>query len=130
MLSGQIQLSLLSVGSVYSHVRAGRLKAIAIATSTRAKIAPQLPTMIEAGVPGFVVTQWHGLLAPRATPRPVIERLQREIAAAVRHPDVASRFAIDGTEGIGSSPAQFAAHLKSEREQWAKVVKLANIRTE
>jgi tripartite-type tricarboxylate transporter receptor subunit TctC len=130
MLSGQIQLSLLSVGSVYSHVRSGKLKALAIATRTRAKVAPQLPTMIEAGVPGFAVTQWHGLLAPRATPRPVIERLHREIAAAVRHPDVASRFAVDGTEGIGSSPAEFDAHLKSEREQWAKVVKLANIRVD
>jgi tripartite-type tricarboxylate transporter receptor subunit TctC len=130
MLSGQIQMSLLSVGSVYSHVRAGRLKALAIATPTRAKIAPQLPTMIEAGVSGFVVTQWHGLLAPHATPQPVIERLHREIAKAVHHPNVAPRFAIDGTEGIGSSPAEFAAHLKSEREKWAKVVKLANIRTE
>jgi tripartite-type tricarboxylate transporter receptor subunit TctC len=130
MLSGQIQLSLLSVGSVYSHVRSGKLKALAIATRTRAKVAPQLPTMIEAGVPNFVVTQWHGLLAPRATPRAVVERLHREVAAAVNHPDVASRFAVDGTEGIGSSPAQFAEHLRSERDQWAKVVKLANVRTE
>ena len=130
MLSGQIQLSLLSVGSVYSHVRSGKLKALAIATRSRAKVAPQLPTMIEAGVPNFVVTQWHGLLAPRATPRAVVERLHREVAAAVNHPDVASRFAVDGTEGIGSSPAQFAEHLRSERDQWAKVVKLANVRTE
>jgi tripartite-type tricarboxylate transporter receptor subunit TctC len=130
MLSGQIQLSLLSVGSVYSHVRSGKLKALAIATRTRAKVAPQLPTMIEAGVPNFVVTQWHGLLAPRATPRAVVERLHREVAAAVNHPDVASRFAVDGTEGVGSSPAQFAEHLRSERDQWAKVVKLANVRTE
>jgi tripartite-type tricarboxylate transporter receptor subunit TctC len=130
MLSGQIQLSLLSVGSVYSHVRSGKLKALAIATRTRAKVAPQLPTMIEAGVPNFVVTQWHGLLAPRATPRAIVERLHREAAAAVNHPDVASRFAVDGTEGIGSSPAQFAEHLRSERDQWAKVVKLANVRTE
>jgi tripartite-type tricarboxylate transporter receptor subunit TctC len=130
MLSGQIQLSLLSVGSVYSHVRSGKLRALAIATRTRAKVAPQLPTMIEAGVPNFVVTQWHGLLAPRATPRAVVERLHREVAAAVNHPDVASRFAVDGTEGIGSSPAQFAEHLRSERDQWAKVVKLANVRTQ
>ena len=130
MLSGQVQLSLLSVGSVYSHVRAGRLKAIAIATPTRAKIAPQLPTMVEAGVPGFVVTQWHGLLAPRATPRPIIQRLYQEVARAVHQPDVASRFAVDGTDGIGSTPAEFAAFLKSERDKWAKVVKLANIRTE
>jgi tripartite-type tricarboxylate transporter receptor subunit TctC len=77
-----------------------------------------------------VVTQWHGLLAPRATPQPVIDRLHREIAKAVHHPDVASRFAIDGTEGIGSTPAELAAHLKSEREQWSKVVKLANIRVD
>ncbi|MGQ0752860.1 MAG: tripartite tricarboxylate transporter substrate binding protein [Betaproteobacteria bacterium] len=130
MLSGQIHLSLLSVGSVYSHVRSGKLKALAIATRSRAKIAPQLPTMIEAGVSNFVVTQWHGLLAPRATPRAIVERLYREVVAAVNHPDVASRFAVDGTEGVGSTPAQFAEHLKSERDQWAKVVKLANIRTE
>jgi len=130
MLSGQIQLSLLSVGSVYSHVRSGKLKALAIATRNRAKVAPQLPTMIEAGVPGFEVTQWHGLLAPRATPRAIVDRLYREVAAAVKQPDVASRFALDGTEGIGSSPEEFAAHLKAEREQWAKVVKIANVRTE
>lgn len=130
MLSGQIQLSLLSVGSVYSHVRSGKLKALAIATRNRAKVAPQLPTMIEAGIPGFEVTQWHGLLAPRATPRTIVERLHREVAAAVNHPDVASRFAVDGTEGVGSSPAQFAQHLRTERDQWAKVVKIANIRTQ
>ena len=130
MLSGQIQLSLLSVGSVYSHVRSGKLKALALATRNRAKVAPQLPTMIEAGVPNFAVTQWHGLIAPRATPRPIIDRLYREVAAAVKHPDVASRFALDGTEGIGSSPAEFAEHLRTEREQWSKVAKIANIRTQ
>ena len=130
MLSGQIQLSLLSGGSVYSHVRSGKLKALAIATRNRAKVAPQLPTMIEAGVPGFEVTQWHGLIAPRATPRPIIDRLYREVAAAVKQPDVASRFAVDGTEGIGSSPAEFGAHLRNERDQWAKVAQIANIRTQ
>jgi len=79
-------------------------------------------------VPGFLVTQWHGMLAPRGTPLPVIERLQREIVKAVQRPEVASRLALDGTEGIASTPDRFAAHLKSEREQWEKVVKLANIR--
>lgn len=130
LLTGQVQMSLLSVGSVYSHVRSGKLKPLAIATAKRAKVAPDLPTMIEAGVPGYTVTQWHGLLAPRNTPKPVIERLHREIAKTVHHPEVASRFALDGTEGIGSSPAEFAAHLQSEREQWTKVAKVANIRTD
>src|SRR5882672_962301 len=84
MLSGRVQMSFLSAGSVYSHVRTQKLKAIAIATPARAKMAPELPTMIESGMPGFVVTQWHGLMAPRATPRPVIDRLYREIVKAVQ----------------------------------------------
>jgi len=128
LLSGRVQMSFLSAGSVYSHVRAGRLRAIAIASATRAKLAPDLPTMIESGVPGYVVTQWHGMLAPRGTPRSVIGRLHREIVKAVQRPEVASRLALDGTEGIASAPEQFAAHLASERGQWAKVAKLANIR--
>lgn len=128
MLSGQIQMSFLSAGSVYSQVRAQKLKAIAIASATRAKMAPELPTMIESGVPGYVVTQWHGLLAPRGTPRPVIDRLHQEIVKAVTRPEVVQRFALDGTEGIASSPGEFAAHLRSEREQWTKVAKVANIR--
>jgi len=128
MLSGRVQMSFLSAGSVYSHVRSQKLKAVAIASATRAKMAPELPTMIESGMPGFLVTQWHGMLAPRGTPRPVIERLYRETVQAVQRPDVISRLALDGTEGIASSPQEFAVFLKTEREQWSKVVKLANIR--
>lgn len=128
MLSGQIQLSFLSGGSVYSQVRSQKLRALAIASTTRAKMAPDLPTMIEAGVPGFAVTQWHGLLAPHGTPRAIIERLHKEIVKAVQRPEVASRFALDGTEGIASSPREFAAFLRSERDQWTKVAKAADIR--
>ena len=128
MLSGRVQMSFLSAGSVYSHVRSQKLRAIAIASTTRAKMAPELPTMIESSIAGFAVTQWHGMLAPRGTPQPVIERLHRETVKAVQRPEVASRLALDGTEGIASSPRDFASHLRSEREQWEKVVKLANIR--
>jgi tripartite-type tricarboxylate transporter receptor subunit TctC len=128
MLSGRVEISFLSAGSVYGQVRTQKLRAIAIASSTRAKMAPELPTMIESGVPGYVVTQWHGMLAPRGTPRAVIERLHREIAKVMQQPQVVSRLALDGTEPIASAPKEFAAHLKSEREQWAKVAKLANIR--
>jgi tripartite-type tricarboxylate transporter receptor subunit TctC len=128
LLSGQVQMSFLSGGSVYNQVRSQKLRALAIASTVRAKMAPDLPTMIEAGVPGYAVTQWHGILAPRGTPRPVIERLHREIVKAVQQSDVANRLATDGTEGIASTPEQFAAHLKSEREQWSKVAKVANIR--
>jgi tripartite-type tricarboxylate transporter receptor subunit TctC len=128
MLSGRVQMSFFSAGSTYSHVRAQKLRAIAIASAARAKMAPELPTLVESGVPGYVVTQWHGMLAPRGTPRAVIDRLHAEIVKAVRHPQVVSRLALDGTEPVASAPKEFAAHLRTEREQWAKVAKLANIR--
>src|SRR5690606_35845788 len=73
LLSGQVQMSLLSMGSVFSQVRAKKLKALAIATATRHKMAPEIPTMIEAGVPGYVVTQWHGMVAPRGTPAAIVD---------------------------------------------------------
>ena len=109
-------------------IRTQKLKAIAIATLARAKMAPDLPTMIESGMPGFVVTQWHGLMAPRGTPKPVIDRLYKEIVNAMQRPDVVSRLALDGTEGIASRPEAFGVFLKSERDQWAKVAKVANIK--
>jgi tripartite-type tricarboxylate transporter receptor subunit TctC len=130
LLSGRVQMSLLSAGSVYGHVRAGKLRAVAIASAARAKAAPELPTMIESGVPGYLVTQWHGMLAPRGTPAAAIGRLHREIVSAVARPEVASRLALDGTEGIASAPQAFAAFLRSERAQWSKVAKAANIRGE
>ena len=130
MLTGQVQMSFLSMGSVYSQVRNQKLRALAVATAARVKSAPELPTMIESGVPGYTVTQWHGMLAPRGTPRAVIQRLHAEIVKAVRRPDVAARLALDGTEGIASPPDKFAAFLRSERDQWAKVAKVANIRGE
>jgi tripartite-type tricarboxylate transporter receptor subunit TctC len=127
MLSGRIHLSFLSMGSVFSQVRAGKLRAVAVASAERVKIAPEVPTMIESGVPGYVVTQWHGMLAPRGTPQPVIERLYREIAAAAKRPEVVARLALDGTEPVASSPQEFGAHLRAEHGQWAKVVKVAGI---
>ena len=130
LLSGQVQMSFLSGGSLYSQVRSQKLRALAVASTARVKAAPDLPTMDEAGVPGYVVTQWHGLMAPRGVARPIVERLHREVIKAVQKPEVAARLALDGTEGVASSPEQFAAFLKSEREQWAKAAKVANIRNE
>jgi tripartite-type tricarboxylate transporter receptor subunit TctC len=130
LLSGQVQMSLLSMGSVYGQVRAKKLKALAIASPTRAKSAPDIPTMIEAGVPGYVVTQWHGMMAPRGTPEPIVARLHTEIVKAARLPEVAQRFALDGTETVASAPRDFGKHIASEREQWARVAQRAHIRTE
>ncbi|MBI3919321.1 MAG: tripartite tricarboxylate transporter substrate binding protein [Betaproteobacteria bacterium] len=130
MLSGQIHMSLLSVASVYGHVRAKRLRALAIATRKRAKMAPEIPTMIEAGVPGYAVTQWHGLLAPRGTPKAIVDGLQGEVVKALQHPEVATRLAADGTEAVGSTPAQFAAHLRFEHDTWSKVAKQTGLRVD
>jgi tripartite-type tricarboxylate transporter receptor subunit TctC len=128
LLSGQVQFSFLSGGSIYNQVRSGKLRALAIASNKRAKVAPDMPTMIEAGVPGYAVTQWHGMLAPRGTPKPIIDRLYREIVKAVQRSDVASRFEQDGTDGVASSPQEFAAFLRAERDRWTRVIKSANIR--
>ena len=130
LLSGQIQMSILSGGSVFGQVRSQKLRAIAVASTARVKVSPDLPTMIESGVPGYAVTQWHGMTAPRGTPRPIIDRLYREAVKATQRADVASRLAQDGTEAVASTPEQFAAFLKSERDQWAKAAKIANIRNE
>ena len=130
LLSGQIQMSFFSGGSVYSQVRSQKLRALAIASTTRSKAAPDVPTMSEAGVPGYVVTQWHGMMAPHSVPRPIMERLSREAAKAVQRPEVAARLALDGTEGVGSSPQQFAAFLTTERERWTKAAKIANIKND
>jgi tripartite-type tricarboxylate transporter receptor subunit TctC len=130
MLSGRTQMSFLSGGSVMGPIRTHKLKALAIASPTRSKLMPELPTMTEAGVPGFIVTQWHGLLAPHGTPRAIIDRLHAEIVKAVKRPEVSQRLALDGTEPIGSSPKEFGAFLRSERDQWAKVAKAANVQVQ
>ena len=130
LLSGRTQMSFLSGGSIFQQIRSQKVRALAIASQSRVKIAPELPTVIEAGVPGFAVTQWHALMAPRGTPKAIVERLSAEIHKAVLRPDVASRFAQDGTEAIGSSPRQFGEHLQRERDQWSRVVKASNIRAE
>ncbi len=130
LLSGQVQFSFLSGGSIYNQVRSGKLRALGIASNKRAKAAPDLPTMIEGGVPGYVVTQWHGMVAPRGTPKPIIDRLYKEIVKGVQRADVMSRLEQDGTDGIASSPQEFAAFLRAERDQWSKVVKSAGIRIE
>ena len=128
MISGRTQMSFLSGGSVTPQIKNGNLRALAVAGSNRAKSFPDVPTMIEAGVPGFLVTQWHGLLAPRGTPRAIIERMHNEVAKAVQRPEVESRLATSVVEPLASSPKEFAAFLRAEREQWAKVAKAANIR--
>jgi tripartite-type tricarboxylate transporter receptor subunit TctC len=127
LIAGRTHMTISSVSALASLIRSKFLRPLAVTTTKRTAMLPEVPTMTEAGVPGFVVTQWHGILAPAGTPRPIVERLQREIAKAVQNADVVSRLASDGTEGVGSTPQQFAAHMKAEREKWNQAIKQAGI---
>ena len=127
LLSGQVQLSFLSGGSVFSQIRSQKLRALAVASATRSKYSTEIPTLIEAGVEHFIVMQWHGLLAPHGLARSKLDRLNREVVRAVQRPDVAARLALDSTEPVGSSPEQFTEFLRKEKTQWLRAAKIARI---
>jgi tripartite-type tricarboxylate transporter receptor subunit TctC len=127
MIAGRTQMTMSSLSALAPLIRDKRMRALAVTGAERSAMLPEVPTMIEAGIPGFVVTQWHGTLMPAGTPRPVVERMQREIRKAVQRTDVAQRLSADGTIPIGSSPAEFAAHMKSEDVTWRKVIKQAGV---
>jgi len=127
MLSGQIQMSFFSGGSVYRQVRSQKLRALGVASAARSPLMPELPTLNESGVPDFTVTQWHGLMAPAGTPPAIIDRLQGEVAKAIQRSDVSTRLGRDGTETIGSKPADFAAFLRAERDKWTAAGKAAKV---
>jgi tripartite-type tricarboxylate transporter receptor subunit TctC len=101
---------------------------LAVTDPVRAKSLPDVPTANEAGAKGFVVTNWYGLVAPARTPQPIVERLNRDVMKVVHDPDLAQRYAADGAEGVGSTPQQFAAHIKAEHDKWAKLIKETGIR--
>jgi tripartite-type tricarboxylate transporter receptor subunit TctC len=103
---------------------------LAVTTPRRVAAAPDLPTFAEAGVKGVVVVNWYGLLAPRNTPRAVVDRIAKETHTAMHSAEVMKRLASDGSEPVGSSPAEFAAHLRAEHEKWSRVIKQAGIRGE
>ena len=109
-------------------MRSGRLRALAISGAKRAQSAPDLPTIAESGVKGYDVMQWYGMFLPTRTPKPITDRLSSEIIKAAHHPDVAKRLAADGTEAVGSKPADFITHIKAEITRWSRVVKETGIK--
>jgi tripartite-type tricarboxylate transporter receptor subunit TctC len=130
LIGGQIQFTFGSSISAMPHIKTGRLRPLAVTSRNRAKSLPDLPTISETVAPGFDVTQWYGVLGPRGLPQPIIDKLQREFTAVLRDPDTIAKLAADGSEPAPSSPAEFAAHIKNERDKWAKVIKQAGIRGE
>ena len=130
LLSGQVQLMFANTLSVLPHVRSGRLRALAISSIKRSAAAPELPTVAESGMPGFDVSTWFGMLAPRGTPKEIIDRLDGEVRKIVQMADIRARLISQGADPIGSTPEEFRAYLKSELVKWEKAVKAVGVRIE
>jgi tripartite-type tricarboxylate transporter receptor subunit TctC len=116
--------------SAIPYVKAGRLRALAVTTAQRSPSLPDLPTVAEAGVPGFESITWHGVVVPSATPAGVVAKLNADINAALREPDLRARLAALGVEIAGGTPQEFAAYIASEIPKWTKVVKDSGARVE
>jgi tripartite-type tricarboxylate transporter receptor subunit TctC len=127
MLAGQCHLYFATISTALPHVRAGKLRGLAVTGAKRSVAAPDLPTVAEAGVPGYVHSSWIGMAAPAKTPQPILARLHAESVKIVQSPRIKSLFLKDGLESLGNTPQQFAADLKEEIEKWRKVVAAAGI---
>lgn len=130
LLAGRISFSFATIISSQPHIKAGRLRALAVSTAKRAPAMPDIPTMAEAGVPGVVVVNWYGLIAPKATPRALIDRVAAETAKAVRAPAMEKHLVNDGSEAVGSTAAEFTTHIRAESEQWRRVIKQGGIKAQ
>lgn len=128
VLAGEAAMMFSSVPSIVNHARAGRLRPLGVTTTKRTPALPDVPTIAEAGLPGYEAQQWFGVAAPGGTPQPIVARLHKEIAAALRDPKVAGLFENQGGIAVGSSPQEFAAYLRSELGKWARVIKEAGIK--
>ena len=128
LVGGQVQCSFPTIISSIAHINSGRLRALAVTPAKRVPALPTVPTFAEAGVKGVVVVNWYGLIAPPKTPPAIINRLSAEINKAMLSPDMMKSLLAEGSEAVTGSPAQFAAHMKAENEQWSRVVKSAGIR--
>jgi tripartite-type tricarboxylate transporter receptor subunit TctC len=130
MLAGQIVVMTGTMITVIPHIRGGRLRALGVTSATRSQVAPDVPSIAEAGVPGYESVQWYGVLAPAGTPREVITRIHDGVVRALQDAVIRKRFLDDGVEPVGSSPEEFAALIRADMAKWAKVVKDAGIKAE
>jgi tripartite-type tricarboxylate transporter receptor subunit TctC len=130
LVGGNVSMSFASMTSSLPFIKSGRLRPLAVSSKDRSAQLPEVPTMAEAGVPDIVVRDWQGILGPRATPKPIVEKLNAEITRILRRADNQERLAAMGLEIIASTPDEFRSALVSEIQRWAKVVKAANIKAE
>jgi tripartite-type tricarboxylate transporter receptor subunit TctC len=127
LLGGQILMSFDTVTPVLPHIKAGKLRALAVTTARRSSALPEVPTLDEAGLKGFAIGTWFGVLAPAATPKEIVARLNTELVRIIQSPDFRKRMAEIGAEPIGNTPEQMAAQIRSETDKFARLVKDAKV---
>jgi len=130
MLAGQVATMAATILTGMPQIRAGRLRPLGITSAARSPIVPDIPTVAEAGLPGFESVQWYGVLAPARTPEEIITRLHGEVTRVLQQPEIKARLAGDGADTVGSSPEEFARYIQSELTKWAKVARDAGIQPE
>lgn len=130
LVAGRLSFMMANLTTALPHIRSGRLRALAIGTSKRSALFPELPTVAESGVPGYEATNWNGIVGPTRTSNAVVQQMQREIAAVLKEPAIAEKMTAAGLEPIGDTPAEFARYLAAEASKWGKLVKSAQIRAE
>ena len=130
LMSGELQVLMAGLATVLPQAKSGKIKVLAVSGSQRSRMAPEVPTVAEAGVPGYEFNVWYGMMAPGGTPRPIVTKLATEIARLLKAPVILERFAVAGLEPISNTPDEFTALLKREIPEWNKVAKAANIRVE
>jgi len=130
LLANEVQLSFINPVAAGGHVKAGKLRALAVTDDKRTEVMPEVPTMKEAGVEGVEVSLWYGLLAPAATPKDVVEKLGTAVTRATKDPTILAQLKKQGADPVGNTPAQFNAYLKDEYARWSEVVKVSGARVE
>ncbi len=128
MFAGRIEMMFVGLVSAQPHIKAKKLRAIGITGARRSPLMPELPTVAESGVRGFEVTGWYGVFVPARTPPAIVAKLNAEIVRIMKLPDVRERFAAEGAELVGNTPAQFAAFIAAEIAKWSRVIKLSGAR--
>jgi tripartite-type tricarboxylate transporter receptor subunit TctC len=130
LLGGQIHSQFTTIIGTQAHVKAGKLRWLAVSTLKRSPAAPDLPTLSEAALPGFEINGWYGMLAPAAVPKPTLAILNRAVQTALKAPDVGPRFALDGSEPVGSTAEAFGTHMQREIAKYAILTRDAGMRIE
>jgi tripartite-type tricarboxylate transporter receptor subunit TctC len=130
LIAGHVPSFFAVISTGVPHVRSGKVRAIAVTGAKRADALPDVPTVAESGVKGYAATNWYGILAPAGTPPPIVDRLNRELTAALKSPDVVQQLRDQGIDAAPTTPAEFTRFIAAEEKKWVPIIKKSNIKVE